>query len=71
MKKCIVTGAAGFTGCNLVERLLAAGYFVYCVVRENSAHNKRLENLANVHVRYFFIWLGRVADMISLLSIRI
>lgn len=52
MKKCIVTGAAGFTGCNLVERLLAAGYFVYCVVRENSAHNKRLENLANVQLVY-------------------
>ena len=52
MKKCIVTGAAGFTGCNLVERLLAAGYFVYCVVRENSAHNKRLENLVNVKLVY-------------------
>lgn len=52
MKKCIVTGAAGFTGCNLVERLLDAGYFVYCVVRENSAHNKRLENLANVQLVY-------------------
>ena len=52
MKKCIVTGAAGFTGCNLVERLLAAGYFVYCVVRENSAHNKRLENLVNVQLVY-------------------
>ena len=52
MKKCIVTGAAGFTGCNLVERLFAAGYFVYCVVRENSAHNKRLENLANVQLVY-------------------
>lgn len=52
MKKCIVTGAAGFTGCNLVERLLAAGYFVYCVVRENSVHNKRLENLANVQLVY-------------------
>ena len=29
MKKCIVTGAAGFTGCNLVEGLVAAGDFVY------------------------------------------
>lgn len=52
MKKCIVTGAAGFTGANLVERLLAAGYFVYCVVREGSEHNKRLENLANVQLVY-------------------
>ena len=52
MKKCIVTGAAGFTGANLVERLLAAGYFVYCVVREGSEHNKRLKNLANVQLVY-------------------
>ena len=52
MKKCIVTGAAGFTGCNLVEGLVAAGYFVYCVVRPNSQHNKRLEKLANVKLVY-------------------
>jgi len=42
MKKAIVTGAAGFTGLNLVEALLAAGYFVYAVVRPGSAHNKRI-----------------------------
>ena len=52
MKKCIVTGAAGFTGCNLVEGLVAAGYFVYCVVRPHSQHNKRLESLANVKLVY-------------------
>lgn len=52
MKKCIVTGAAGFTGCNLVEGLVAAGYFVYCVVRLDSQHNKRLESLANVKLVY-------------------
>lgn len=52
MKKCIVTGAAGFTGCNLVEGLLAAGYFVYCVVRAHSQHNKRLEGLDNVQLVY-------------------
>ena len=52
MKKCIVTGAAGFTGCNLVEGLVAAEYFVYCVVRPNSQHNKRLEKLANVKLVY-------------------
>lgn len=52
MKKCIVTGAAGFTGCNLVEGLVAAGYFVYCVVRPNSQHNKRLKKLANVKLVY-------------------
>lgn len=52
MKKCIVTGAAGFTGYNLVEGLLAAGYFVYCVVRAHSQHNKRLEGLDNVKLVY-------------------
>ena len=43
MQRAIVTGAAGFTGLNLVEALLAAGYFVYAVVRPGSAHNKRIQ----------------------------
>ena len=42
MQRAIVTGAAGFTGLNLVEALLAAGYFVYTVVRLESAHNQRM-----------------------------
>ncbi len=42
MKKVIVTGAAGFAGCNLVEALLEKGYFVYAVVRPASSHNTRL-----------------------------
>ena len=42
MRSCIVTGAAGFAGCNLVEALLARGCFVYAVVRRGSAHNERL-----------------------------
>lgn len=52
MKKCVVTGAAGFTGANLAEALLQAGYFVYCVVRHGSKHNKRLESLPNIHLVY-------------------
>lgn len=28
MKCAVVTGAAGFVGCNLVEALIAHGYFV-------------------------------------------
>lgn len=42
MKKAVVTGAAGFVGCNLVECLLEHGCYVYAVVRPGSAHNSRL-----------------------------
>ncbi|SFH76376.1 Nucleoside-diphosphate-sugar epimerase [Selenomonas ruminantium] len=42
MKSVIVTGAAGFAGCNLVEMLMKKDYFVYAVVRPDSAHNFRL-----------------------------
>ncbi|MDD3534439.1 MAG: NAD(P)-dependent oxidoreductase [Candidatus Cloacimonetes bacterium] len=44
MKKIVVTGAAGFTGMNLVAALLAAGYFVYALVRPGSSHNARLND---------------------------
>ena len=43
MKKYIVTGAAGFLGMNLVERLLREeDMHIYAVVRPNSPHNARL-----------------------------
>ncbi len=42
MKCAVVTGAAGFVGCNLVEALIAHGYFVYGVTRPESEHNSRL-----------------------------
>lgn len=43
MKKYIVTGAAGFLGMNLVERLLREeDVHIYAVVRSNSPHNARL-----------------------------
>ena len=43
LKNYIVTGAAGFFGCNLVERLMQeADVHIYAVVRPNSPHNARL-----------------------------
>lgn len=50
LKKIIVTGAAGFVGCNLVETLLAKGYFVYAVVRPKSSHNARLRESEHLKV---------------------
>ena len=49
MKKAVVTGAAGFAGCNLTERLIEHGYEVYAVVREGSAHNDRLKESDRLH----------------------
>ncbi len=48
MYKVIVTGAAGFAGCNLTEHLLEQGYFVYAVVRPGSKNNERLIGLSNI-----------------------
>lgn len=43
MKNYIVTGAAGFLGCNLVERLMQEEEaHIYAVLRPNSPHNARL-----------------------------
>ena len=43
MKKYIVTGAAGFLGCNLTEQLMQEeDAHIYAVVRLNSPHNARL-----------------------------
>lgn len=47
----IVTGAAGFTGFNLTEKLLKEGHTVYAVVRPDSNHNSRLQVLkGNLHI---------------------
>lgn len=52
MKKCVITGAAGFTGYSLVENLIAHGYFVYAVVRPQSEHNVRLAGMSNMQMVY-------------------
>ena len=46
MKKAIVTGAAGFAGYHLTEKLIEAGYNVYAIVRLGSAHNQRLRHFS-------------------------
>lgn len=54
LKSAIVTGAAGFAGCNLVEALLKKSYFVYAVVRPDSPHNTRFpvsDNLKTISCR--------------------
>ena len=45
MKAVVVTGAAGFAGCNLTEKLIENGYTVYAILRPGSEHNKRLKPL--------------------------
>ena len=43
LKQYIVTGAAGFLGCNLTERLMREeNAHIYAVVRPNSPHNARI-----------------------------
>lgn len=45
MNTVVVTGAAGFAGCNLTEKLIEQGCTVYACLRPASEHNKRLEPL--------------------------
>ncbi len=49
MKTAIVTGAAGFAGCNLTEHLLEHGFEVYAVLRPESKHNTRLKESESLH----------------------
>ncbi|MBO6132712.1 MAG: NAD(P)-dependent oxidoreductase [Lachnospiraceae bacterium] len=41
--RAVLTGAAGFAGCNLLEALLDSGWETIAVLREDSPHNERLE----------------------------
>lgn len=45
IEQALVTGAAGFTGANLVERLLEEEIKVFAVVRHGSPHNGRISGM--------------------------
>ena len=49
-KKAIVSGAAGFAGYHVTEKLIEHGYFVYALVREGSSHNHRLEHFSDEEI---------------------
>ena len=59
--KCLVTGASGFIGSNIVKELMKEGYQVKCLVRENS----NLENLIGLDIE---IVKGDIQNKESLLS---
>ena len=66
LKIIIVTGAAGFAGCNLLEALLEKGYFVYAVARPNSPRNSRLQVSEQLKlVPCDMMDYGRLPDMIQ------
>lgn len=50
MRRVLVTGAAGFLGRNLVQYLLAQGFFVEALVRPDSKSNARLVPHPHLHV---------------------
>ena len=66
MKTVVVTGAAGFAGCNLTEELVRQDYFVYGVVRPGSPHNERLRQMERVTlIETDMLSLTTVAQRIS------
>jgi dihydroflavonol-4-reductase len=62
-KIAVVTGATGFVGSHLADRLLAEGYEVRCIVRRNS----NLQWLANKPVQLYDTGLTRPADLADVL----
>lgn len=62
-RQAIVTGAAGFAGCNLVEELLREGVEVWAVVRPGSPHNERLQTASSrLHLAYLDLNQENLAD---------
>lgn len=70
MKQIVVTGAAGFIGCNLVRRLNADGHTNLIIVDEfgTAAKNKNLEDLhyeTKIERDQFIEWLTENSDEVS------
>lgn len=70
MKQIVVTGAAGFIGCNLVRRLNADGHSNLIIVDEfdTPAKNKNLEGLQysrQIHRDQFIEWLTENSEEVS------
>ena len=52
MKTAVVSGAFGFAGANLVERLLDDDYVVYAIGRNGSTHNDRFKASKRLKIRF-------------------
>ena len=61
MRRVLVTGAAGFLGWNLVQYLLAQGFFVEAIVRPASKSNARL--LPHPHLRVVPLAMEEIAHL--------
>lgn len=65
MKKILVTGATGFIGNKLLDKLLSNNFEVICVVREDSKH---LSNLLNKNVKIVYCNLNNYHNLPNLLN---
>ena len=63
MKKIIVTGAAGFFGINLIKSLLRKEYKVTAVLRPQSAHNRRVEELVGDNLNIICLDMKEIAEL--------
>ena len=55
MKKIVITGAAGFIGSNLIDRLLKEGYFVYGI---DNLITGSLDNLSHLNSNNNFVFIN-------------
>lgn len=59
-KRIVITGATGFIGSHVTEKLLEQGAVVYAIVRQESRQKDRLPAHENLHL----VW-GSMADVLS------
>ena len=67
-KIAVVTGAAGFAGYHVTERLVKDGYFVYALLRTNSKHNERLNHFTNEELKIVYADIYEMPDLASLIT---